>query len=159
MTITWCMVPEIWSVTDKIFCHFWPIFAPIPPYEPRKSKFWKHENNTWRYYHFTHVYHKWQSHDVWFLRHEAWQTEFFIILDPFLPFYPPNNTKNQNLKKLKKTHEDTIVLHMYGIYDNHMMYGSWDKEHGRQNLLSLWTVFCPYTPLWTQKIKILKTWK
>ena len=121
-------------------------FCPYTPYEPRKSKFWKHENNTWRYYHFTHVYHKWQSHDVWFLRHEAWQTEFFIILDPFLPFYPPNNTKNQNLKKLKKTHEDTIVLHMYGIYDNHMMYGSWDKEHGRQNLLSLWTVFCPYTP-------------
>ena len=22
MTITWCMVPEIWSVTDIIFCHF-----------------------------------------------------------------------------------------------------------------------------------------
>ena len=26
----------------------------------------------------------------------------------------------------------------------------------RQNILSFWTVFCPFTPLWTQKIKILK---
>ena len=22
MTIIWCMVPEIWSMTDRIFCHF-----------------------------------------------------------------------------------------------------------------------------------------
>ena len=34
-----------------------------------------------------------------------------------------------------------------------MMYGSWDMECGRQNFLSLWTVFCLFTPLWTQKIK------
>ena len=27
MTIIWCMVPEIWSVTDTIFCHFGPFFA------------------------------------------------------------------------------------------------------------------------------------
>ena len=25
--IIWCMLPEIWSVTDIIFCHFGPIFA------------------------------------------------------------------------------------------------------------------------------------
>ena len=30
----------------------------------------------WRYYHFTIVYHEWQSYDVWFLRHGVWQTEF-----------------------------------------------------------------------------------
>ena len=27
MTITWCMVLEIWSVTDKMFCYFGPFFA------------------------------------------------------------------------------------------------------------------------------------
>ena len=30
------------------------------------------------------------------------QTEFFLILDRFLPFYPLNNPKNQILKKRKK---------------------------------------------------------
>ena len=48
-------------------------------------KIWK---NAWWYYHFTHVSHKWQSYDVWFLRYEAWQTEIFVISDCFLLFYP-----------------------------------------------------------------------
>ena len=100
MTIIWCMVPEIWSMTDRMFCHSGPFFALLPPYGPRKSKFWKNEKNTWRYYHFTNVYHKWQSHDVWFLRYGAWQTEFFVILDHFLHFYPPNNPKNQNFEDI-----------------------------------------------------------
>ena len=30
MTIIWCMVPEIWSSTDRIFCHFGPFFALLP---------------------------------------------------------------------------------------------------------------------------------
>ena len=28
---------------------------------------------------------------------------------------------------------------------NHMMYGSWDTEWDRQNFLSFWTAFCPFT--------------
>ena len=43
MTIIWCMVPEIWSATDKI-CHSGLCFAHLPPYGPRKSIFWKNEN-------------------------------------------------------------------------------------------------------------------
>ena len=32
MIITWRMVLEIWSVTDRIsFCHFWLFFAVLPP--------------------------------------------------------------------------------------------------------------------------------
>ena len=27
----WCMVPEIWSAPDRIFCHLGPFFAPLPP--------------------------------------------------------------------------------------------------------------------------------
>ena len=45
---------------------------------------------------------KWQSYDVYFLRYVAWQTEFFVILDCFLHFYPPNNPTKQNFKKMKK---------------------------------------------------------
>ena len=36
------------------------------------------------------------------------------------------------------------------------MHGSWDMEHNRQKFLSFWNAFCPFTSLWTQKIKILK---
>ena len=40
-----------------------------------------------------------------------------------------------------------------------MMYGSLDIKHDRQKFLSFWTIFCPFTPLTTQKIKIKKKWK
>ena len=39
----------------------------------------------------------------------------------FLPFYSPNSAKNQNLKKMKKTREDIIILHMYTKNYDHMM--------------------------------------
>ena len=65
-----------------------------------------------------------QNHDVWFLRHGVRQTEFFAILDLFLPFYSPMDTENQNFEKLKKTPDDIIILQMCTINDSHMMYGS-----------------------------------
>ena len=54
---------------------------------------------------------------------------------------------------------DIIILHMCTINDNHIMYGSWDMDCDRQTFLSFWTIFCPFTPLKTWKIKILKKWK
>ena len=99
MTIIWCMVPKIWSATDIIFCHSGLLFALLPLYEPRKSKYSKKWKSTWRYYHFTN------------------------------------------------------------INDSHMMYGSSDMECYRQNFLSFWTVRCSFTPITTQKKKILKKWK
>ena len=104
ITIIWYMVPEIQSEADRNFCHFGPFFALSPPWQPGKSKLLKNENTTWRYYQLTHVHHKWQSHNVWFLSYRAQQTEFFTILDHFLHFYPPNNPKNQNLEKMKNKH-------------------------------------------------------
>ena len=99
-----------------------------------------------------------QSYDIWFLRYGVWQAESFI-LDCFLPFYTSNNSKNQTFEKLKKTPGDIIILHMWTINDNHMVYVSWDIEHNGQNFWSLWTVFYPFTPLTTRKINILKKWK
>ena len=94
MTIIWSMVPEISSTTDRIFCHSGPFFALLPRYGPRKTKFLKNEKKPWKHYHFTNVYHKWQSYDVWFLRYGVQRTEFLVILDHFLLFYPPNSPKN-----------------------------------------------------------------
>ena len=74
---------------------------------------------------------------------------------PTLPT-PPIDPKNQNFEIIKNTPGDIIILHMCIINDNHMMYGSWDMKRDGQNFLSFWTVFCPFTPLTTQKIKTLK---
>ena len=49
---------------------------------------------------------------------------FFVILGYFLPFDPPNNTKNTSFKKMKKMLEDTIILDLCTTNDDYMMYGS-----------------------------------
>ena len=61
------------------------------------------------------------------------QTYFFDILSFFLPLYPHNNLKNQNFEKMKNMPADIIILHLYDTNDNHMIYGSLDMEHNRQN--------------------------
>ena len=60
---------------------------------------------------------------------------------------------------MRKFAGDIILIQICTKNHNHMMHGSWDMECDRQNFLSLWTVFCPFTPLTTWKIKILKNWK
>ena len=49
---------------------------------------------------------------------------FFVILDCFLPFCPPNNPKNQNFQKMKTPHGDIITFHRCNINKNHIMYDS-----------------------------------
>ena len=50
---------------------FWATFCPFTLLTARKIKIKKKkkEKNTWRYHHFTHVYQKLWSHNVWFLRY------------------------------------------------------------------------------------------
>ena len=48
----------------------------------------------------------------------------FCHFGPFLFFYHLNIPKNQNFEKMKKTPGDIIILQMYTINDNHVMYGS-----------------------------------
>ena len=138
-----------------ILGHFFPF---QPPDNPENQNF-KIEKNTMRYYNFTHFHHKWQSYDVWFLRNGAQQTKCFVILDHFLPFNSPMDQENQNFQKIHNTPEDIIILQMRTINDSHMMCGSWDMKCNRQNFLSFWVIFCPFTLLTSQKIKILKKWK
>ena len=98
-----------------IFCSF----TTLTTQKIKILKKWK--KTTLRYHHFTQVYHKWQSYDVWFLRYELQQTKCFVILDHFLPFYHPNNQENQNFEKMKKPSGDIIILNKCTINDNHMI--------------------------------------
>ena len=111
---------------------FWAIFCTFTLLATWKIKIVKNEKKAWRYYNFTLAYHKWQSFDVWFLRYGARQTELFLILDNFLPFYPTNNPENQNFEKMKNKPRYIIILHKCTINENHMMYGSWDMKRDRE---------------------------
>ena len=78
----------------------------------------------------------------------------------FLPFYSPNSPKNQNFEKMKKTPGDIIILHMCTKNYDQMMYSSRDIVRERCNCyFSFWAIFCHFTLLTAQKIKILKKWK
>ena len=41
MTVIRCMVPQIWSTMDIIFCHFELFFAHLPPNNPKNQNFEK----------------------------------------------------------------------------------------------------------------------
>ena len=71
------------------------------------------------------MYHKWQSCDVWLLRHGAQQTDYFVILGYFLLFYFINQ-KNQNFENMKAISGDIqihiIILQLHTTNDDHMIY-------------------------------------
>ena len=50
--------------------------------------------------------------------------QFFLILDHFLPFYPPNNPENENFEKMNEAPGDIIILQNFTINGNHIVYGS-----------------------------------
>ena len=84
---------------------------------------------------------------------EIWRMTEVIIFHfgPFfLPFYPPNSPKYQNLKKkkkMKKKPRDIISLQKCTTNQDHMLYCSWDMARERCNCyFSFWGIFCPFTP-------------
>ena len=80
---------------------------------------------------YIHVYHKWRSCDVWFLKDKVQQTDVLSFRAIFCPF-SSLTTRKIKILKLKKAPGDIIILHICTINDSHMMYGSWDMERNRQ---------------------------
>ena len=129
-------------------------FLPFHPPDNPENQYFKIEKITWRYYHFTHLYHTWQLYDVWFLRYGASWTEFFVISDHFMPFYSPNSLKNKNFEKLIKTLGDIIILKWCTKNHDHMLYCSWYMVHKRCNwYFPFWAIFCPFTSQQPEKLK------
>ena len=143
------MVPET-------FLSFWTIFCSFTAITTQKIKIlkkWKKTPGDM----FLHTCTKNHHHILcgsWF--GTQWKLLFFI-LGYFLHFNLPNSLKNQNFLKMKKTTGDIIILHMCPKNHDHMPYGSWDMAHnGCQCYFSFWAIFCPFTSLTIQKIKISK---
>ena len=86
------MVPEIGSLTDRIFYHL-TIFCPLNPLTisiitAQKIKIKKKTKKCLEIY--QKLYQKLWSYAILFLRYGAWQMQFlFFILGYFLLFYPP----------------------------------------------------------------------
>ena len=100
---------------------------------------------------YIHVYHN-EDHMIygsWNIRCNRQKFCYFRTF--FLPFQTRHLEKSK-FYHWEKTPGDIIILLMCTKNENHMMNGSWDIEHNRQNFLSFWTILCPFT----QKIKILK---
>ena len=91
---------------------------------------------------------------------ETWCMTDVIVVSHFgLALLPPNSPKNENFEKMKKIPGDIIILHMCTKNYDHLMYGSWDMVRDGCTYFSFWAIFCPYTPITAQKMKILKKWK
>ena len=78
---------------------------------------------------------------IWCIVPEIWSGmgRTFCHFGLFFALLPPNNPKNQNFEKMKKTAGDIIILQMRTLNDNHMMYGTWDME-------PLDRIFCHFGP-------------
>ena len=142
------------------------LFAFLPPPKNQKNQAFGNTKKCWRYHHFTNLYWKPQSYEVWFLRYRVTQTELFVILGQFCPFTPLKTQKtiwtnqnyctNQNFEKKKKIPGDIIILHKCTKNNDHMLYCSWDMVQDDCNHFSFWAIFCPFTPRTAQKVKISK---
>ena len=127
------------------FLSFWTIFCPftvtLTIWRIKILKNWKRTPGNIIILHMCTINDNHMMYVSW--RYRIWQTEFFVILDAFLPFYPTNNTDNQNFEKMKKTPEDIIALNMCTINDNHIIYGAQEKQHERQFFVKL-SHFMPF---------------
>ena len=84
---TLSIVPEIWSETGRIFCHFGSFFALNDTKNQNFEKKWKKPADIILLC--IHVYHKWRSHDIWFLQYRVWQTKFFCHFGSFFTLSAP----------------------------------------------------------------------
>ena len=140
------MIPEISNTTD-IFLSFWAIFCPFTPLTTKKKT----------------------PGDIIILcmstiNTNSWDMEcvsqfFFSFWAIFCPFTPPHSLKNENFKKMEKMLGDKILLKCTKTHD-HKLYCSWDMACDGCNCCFLfWAIFCPFTHLTLQKMKISKKWK
>ena len=123
------------------FLSFWAMFCPFIPVLTPKIEIWNKFKKTPGdiiLLHMCTINEDNMMHGSW---DKARQTEFFVTLGHFLLFNLPNKLKNQNFEKMKKNHENIIILHLYTTNDDHMMYSSWDMERDRHNFLSFQEFF------------------
>ena len=115
------------------------------------------KKNNGKYY-FTPVYQKSWWYDLQFLRYRERDGLKLVILSHFIyPFIPVKTLKIRIWKKWKKLLEMSL-FYTYVIQMAIICFLRY-VECDRHNFLSFWAIICPFSPLTTWKIIILKKWK
>ena len=145
---------KAWDFDGESFLSFWVIFCPLTLLTTRKIKISKKSKKKQKQtkpgdISILHLYSTNDDHMIIVLQKWSATDRIFYQFGPFFALLLPLQPRKSKLWKNEKI----------TINDNHIMYGSWDIKCDRQIFLSLWAIFCPFTPLTTQKIKILKKWK
>ena len=162
-----CLVKRVvycsWNTkTDRIFCYFGPLFVLLTPPHllwSQKSKFWKKMKKCLEILSF-YIYTCTINEDH-IMMYGSWKTrcdrQFFVTLGYFLIFQSPDNPENQNFKVEKNTWR----YHFTHLHYKWQSCNVWFLKYGahQTKFLLFWTVYCHFTSLSTQKIKIFKKWK
>ena len=124
----WCMVPEILSITDIIFCHFGPTFDLLPPNNPKKQnlKKWKKKQpGDIIILHMCTINDNHMMYGSWVIQHD--RHIFLSFWTVFFLFTPLTTKKSKILKKWKKHLE---ILSFYKVYHKWQSYDVWFMRYG-----------------------------
>ena len=122
VTITWCMVSEILSMTDRIFSrldrflHFYPLWIQ----KIKILKNWKKMPGHIIILHICTINDNYMMCGSWDT--ECHRRNFLLFWTVFCPFTPP---ATQMLKKMKQKTGDIIILHKRTKNHDHMLHCSW----------------------------------
>ena len=105
------MVPEIWSATNRNFCHYRPFFVLYAPVGPENQNFEK-TKKTLEDIIILQTFTTHDSHMIYgFSDLECNRQKLLSFWNIFCPFALPNNPENQNFEKLKKAPGAIIISH------------------------------------------------
>ena len=107
MSVKWYMIFQIWSATDKIFCHFGPFFALFPLNNPKNQNFEKLKKNPGDIIILNKCTknHDHMLHCPLDMAHN--RCDYFSFWAIFCPF-TPDSPKNKNFKKMRKNLEISL---------------------------------------------------
>ena len=131
--IIWCMLTQIWSVTDIFFCHFRSFFALLSHYWPRKLKFGKNIKTYLEILSFyTYIP---LIKIIWCMVLEIWRATDRIYLSSWVIFctFTPLTAWKMKMSEMKKNPGDIIILHWCTKNIDHSLYCSRDKARDRCN--------------------------
>ena len=156
---------EISTPPDRVFWSSWSIFCtftPLTAWKKKLSKTWKKHLEISSFY--TSVpkimITGYTVPGIWHVTDVTVTFSFWAIFCLFTPL-TAQKIKMKDMKKKKNNNNsgDIFILHKCTKNHDYMLYCFWDMAHVCNFYFSFWAIFCPFTPLTAQKIKISKKWK
>ena len=153
------MIPEIWSVRDRIFSHFGPFLVLLPLYPCPPLNNSKNQN----FEKMKKVPRKKCTINDNHMIYGSWDIncnrQIFLSYWAISCHFTPLTAQKRGLQKVKKATGDIIILQKCTKNHDHVLYCSWDMACDTCNFyFSFWAIFCSFTPATAQIIKISKKW-